>query len=50
MKTGIPMIISFDVHSHGDYQDKLDEIPIWFEKTLKVGYFASSLSINSNTT
>jgi peptidoglycan/xylan/chitin deacetylase (PgdA/CDA1 family) len=35
MMAKIPVIISLDVHSHV-YQDKLDEIPIWIEKTLRI--------------
>ena len=31
----IPVIISFDVHSH-NYKDKLNELPFWFERTLKI--------------
>ena len=31
----IPVIISFDVHSHV-YKDKLNELPFWFENTLKI--------------
>ena len=31
----VPVIISFDVHSHV-YRDKLNELPLWFENTLRV--------------
>mgnify|MGYP004006697635 FL=1 len=31
----IPIIISLDVHTHV-YQDKLNEVPVWIEKTLRV--------------
>ena len=31
----IPVIISFDVHSH-IYKDRLNELPFWFENTLKI--------------
>ena len=35
MTTKTPIMISLDVHSH-NYQDKLKEIPMWFEKTLRI--------------
>lgn len=31
----VPMIISLDIHYH-DYENKLDQLPIWFEKALRV--------------
>jgi peptidoglycan/xylan/chitin deacetylase (PgdA/CDA1 family) len=35
MTTKIPILISLDVHSHV-YRDRLDEIPVWIDKTLRI--------------